>query len=309
VPLTGADPVALGNRIRADGEIDLWKYREDDMDESVRDGKIRVGRPAEVASESLEEISYYHRQYRRERGVDTLFLTLGFLEWMPDSDGELLRSPLFLLPVELERRPTTGAALHGYVVSDVGASLQFNPALGKKLETERTVNSPVDAELPVDELDDAFTELSSLVESFESWRVSRETTLGIFDFANISLYEDLERNRAVVTSDPLIRAIAGDPSALDGMHAETSGIQSTADDDSIDAHEGDQSTAKERESGFRFWKQIQPSGGRSTLHSLGPISCSRGHLAPARARRSPTSSPRNWVAESGSCSSARSRPR
>lgn len=247
VPLTGADPVALGNRIRADGEIDLWKYQEDKTDEAVGDEEVRVGRPADVASESLAEISYYHRQYRRERGVDTLFLTLGFLEWTADSDGKLLRSPLFLLPVELERRPTTGAPLHGYVVSDVGASLQFNPALGKKLETERTVEPPVDAELPVDELDDAFAEMGSLVESFESWRASRETTLGIFDFANISLYEDLERNRDVITSHPLIRAIAGYPGALDDVPSETSGTQSTGDDDSIDAHGGDRSTVGEKE--------------------------------------------------------------
>jgi hypothetical protein len=41
-----------------------------------------------------------------EQGVNILFVALGFLEWFPpDTPEQIWRSPLLLLPVELQRAP------------------------------------------------------------------------------------------------------------------------------------------------------------------------------------------------------------
>ena len=44
------------------------------------------------------------REALREQGVNILFLTIGVLEWSSEStQGQVIRSPLVLVPVELSR--------------------------------------------------------------------------------------------------------------------------------------------------------------------------------------------------------------
>ncbi len=229
-----AGPVV--DRLRETGAVELVKATADDPPETARtdptaardpadDGTVDAGaavatRPPDVASESLKSIARYHRQYLRERGADTLFLSVGRLAWTDPGDDDPYESPLFLLPVELEHRPATPEAVHAHTVTFDGDPIVVNPALRRKLQAERDLDLPSDGDVGVDELDDAFDAVAAIADSFPDWRISRELAVCIFDFATVSLYEDFDRNRDAIASDPLVRAIAGNTGALDALQAD-----------------------------------------------------------------------------------------
>ncbi|WP_435366032.1 DUF4011 domain-containing protein [Haloarchaeobius sp. DYHT-AS-18] len=221
-----AEPVV--DRLRETGTVELAKAPHESPPETARTDPTSVRESAgpaaaialrapEVAEESLDAIEHYHRQYLRERGADTLFLSVGRLTWTASGDTDPYESPLFLLPVELEHRPETVEDVHAHVVTYDRAPLIVNPALRRKLQTERDLDLPADGDVAVDDLNEAFDTFACIADSFPDWDVSRELAVCIFDFATVSLYEDLDRNRDTITSDPLVRAIAGDTEALGAL--------------------------------------------------------------------------------------------
>jgi hypothetical protein len=227
LPLAAA-AAAVVDRLRETGAVEIAKATTADPPatartdpavarESAEAAAAVATRAPEVAAESLSAIERYHRQYRRERGADTLFLAVGRLAWTGTGDDDPYESPLFVLPVELEHRPATPEDVHAYAVAYDGDPLVVNPALRRKLQTERDLDLPADGDVAVDDLAAAFDAVGTLADSFPDWTVSRELAVCIFDFATVSLYEDLDRNRDVITSDPLVRAIAGDTDALDAL--------------------------------------------------------------------------------------------
>lgn len=245
LPLAASAGPAV-DRLRETGAVELTKATADDPPETARtdptaardpadDGTVDAGaavaaRAPDVASESLESIARYHRQYLRERGADTLFLSVGRLAWTEPGDDDPYESPLFLLPVELEHRPATPETVHAYAVAYDGDPIVVNPALRRKIQADRDLNLPRDGDVGVDELDDAFDAVAAIADSFPDWRISRELAVCIFDFATVSLYEDFDRNRDAIASDPLVRAIAGDTGALDALQADSRGGDLAAGD-------------------------------------------------------------------------------
>lgn len=172
-----------------------------------------VTRADSIVQDTLKQIALKQKRYLREKGVDTLYLALGTLEWIGEGD-EHLASPLFLVSVDLERSPTTGTKRFEYRVAWDDGEVFVNPALRRKMLSERDVALPGDDEVAIDALDEAVAAVEERIANRERWTVEPDVALGIFDFAKYSLYEDLEDNRDAVKQDPIVRAINGEPSAL-----------------------------------------------------------------------------------------------
>ncbi|MFC6954844.1 DUF4011 domain-containing protein [Halorubellus litoreus] len=298
LPLAAAaGPVV--DRLRKTGAVELGKATTDDPPETARtdpavargsadDGSVDAGaavaaRAPEVATESLESIARYHRQYLRERGADTLFLSVGRLAWTEPGDDDPYESPLFLLPVELEHRPATAEDVHAHVVAYDGDPLVVNPALRRKVQAERDLDLPGDGDVAVDDLEAAFDAVAAIADSFPDWTVSRELAVCIFDFATVSLYEDLDRNRDAIASDPLVRAIAGDTDALDALQADPGrGERATGDaDDSptqvLEADPSQQAAIDAALDGESFVLQGPPGTGKSqTIANVVAAKLARG---------------------------------
>ncbi len=50
----------------------------------------------------LARLQRYDREWEEEQGLNVLFLAVGFMNWI-DGDGVSARSPLVLLPCDLQR--------------------------------------------------------------------------------------------------------------------------------------------------------------------------------------------------------------
>ena len=93
-----------------------WRVRAGDIETSKSPPEldIALGRLAQLARVSLEE-----------RGVNTLYVALGMLEWRPIDGADVQRAPLLMVPVELKRE----TRLHPYVLSPFDEDAEINPSL------------------------------------------------------------------------------------------------------------------------------------------------------------------------------------
>src|SRR5262245_5544992 len=171
-------------------------------------GQLATDLPPADQERALYTMRLRARTALTEQGVNILFVALGFLEWFaPDSPEAVLRSPLLLLPVELQRAPL-GAE---YALRLLDDDVALNPTLAHKLRQDYGLALP---ELPddIDELqtEQLFAEVGATVAGRDGWRVVPEVALGLFSFLKLLMYHDLDRAAAAAEVHPLLSLLAGD---------------------------------------------------------------------------------------------------
>ncbi|WP_051378448.1 DUF3320 domain-containing protein [Derxia gummosa] len=164
-----------------------------------------------------------HRAARaawQESGANTLFLALGFLNWMPArADGRpgsrCLRAPLVLLPVALERRN----ARSPFRLRMLDDEPRFNPTLVELLRQDFGLALPgLDGgELPRDHsgLDIAgiWRRVSRAVRDFAGWEVSEDVVLAGFSFAKHLMWKDLVEQTGRLRENRVVRHLIDSPRA------------------------------------------------------------------------------------------------
>jgi hypothetical protein len=139
--------------------------------ESALQARLRtIQREASLANEEL--------------GIDTLFLTLGALDWRESGGERVFRAPLLFVPVLLERAPN-GALRLVHAGGDVGDNLPLRAKLQE-----------FNLQLPV--YDDEqnlflyFESLRSAIRARGDWQVlANEIALGFFNYEKYVMYVDL----------------------------------------------------------------------------------------------------------------------
>ncbi len=124
-----------------------------------------------------------------EQGYTVLFLALGFLEWKESSDSiKLRRSPLILIPVELERTNVRSA----FKLTWTGDEIYSNISLQAKL-SEQNVSIP-SFEMPDDKqyLDLYFDEIIEACKNQKDWGITQDIYLDFFSFTKFVMYKDLD---------------------------------------------------------------------------------------------------------------------
>jgi very-short-patch-repair endonuclease/DNA polymerase III delta prime subunit len=158
--------------------------------------------PVELARR-LRRIHDNARTSVEERGVTTLHLTFGALNWQDDWLGESL-SPIWMLPVQLvSKGPSAPLRL---TLAD--EEIQLNPALDLYLRERHKVTLP---ELPEDPTGDSLArylgDVQRAVED-QRWSVSQDVWLSTFSFESLVLYQDLKAMADVAISHPVVAALA-----------------------------------------------------------------------------------------------------
>src|SRR5690606_37424524 len=130
-----------------------------------------------------------------ERGVNTLFMALGALKWTEsDSSDQTHTSPLYLVPISLERSNDA----HGVVMRYAGEDVQGNQALHERLKQQG-----VDLPLPDDEsgLSAYLDSVAAAVSPKARWSVdTSHVSIGFFSFTRYMMYLDLDPARWAETT-------------------------------------------------------------------------------------------------------------
>lgn len=136
------------------------------------------------------------RTFEEERGLKVTYLVIGYLSWsMPDAygDSDVQKSPLIILPIELDKRKSGQG--EKYLIKSIDEP-SLNPVLIQKLTSEARLDLKTitklfeDADsLDVEQIFEATQALNP--KRCKTWEVKREATIGVYPFQGIDLYEDL----------------------------------------------------------------------------------------------------------------------
>ena len=143
----------------------------------------------------------------RERGLHILHVALGVLEWRDQDDSEPFRSPLILVPVELER----ASLREPFRLLPIEEDPFVNPALSSRLHQDFDFKLPTapDAWEETD-VTAYFKEVETAIAGLPGWRVESSAVLSLFSFFKGVMYRDLEENATRASAHPLIRALVGE---------------------------------------------------------------------------------------------------
>jgi len=150
-----------------------------------------------------------HRRSRselHERGVRILYVTFGMLGWRDQDSSETSRSPVVLVPTEIERE----SARDPFKLSFVDEEVILNPALEVKLQKDFGFRLPA---VPEDwEQTTVRDYLGKVAEAVRSlgWEVQDECWIATLSFFKLVMYQDLNGHGELIGQHPVVRALAGD---------------------------------------------------------------------------------------------------
>lgn len=154
----------------------------------------------------LSRILSKARMYQEERGLDVVYIVLGYLKWTLPNSGKLdeFKSPILLLPVSLTKQKSSKGEI--YSVSKLSDPL-LNPSLDHKLTVEAKLDlARVKALFDTDHInvEGLFEAIADLKPKNMQWVVQREASFGIYPFQGIELYHDLDTQRADFSEFPVV---------------------------------------------------------------------------------------------------------
>jgi hypothetical protein len=158
------------------------------------------------------------RKALNEKGVDTLCLAIGFLEWFESSKSDIgIVSPLLLLPVTLEEiKKKTGSQ---FEINGNGNDLEVNLVLKAKLQKDFGLILPEVEENQKPE--DYFEKLTESIKSRKRWSLKRYITFGTFDFHRMAMYNDLDpKNWSNLGEQQTLQDIFSGTGQEDGLTSE-----------------------------------------------------------------------------------------
>jgi very-short-patch-repair endonuclease len=183
------------------------------------DTKLNVDESESMVQIKLRTLYREGQLANEELGINTLFLTLGTLEWSETSERSF-RAPLLYVPVQLERQQNGSMRLR-HDGSDVGENL---PLRAKLQEFNLKLPEFTDEK----SLSVYFDEVESALRSREDWNVHRdEICLGFFNYEKYAMYVDLSGDQWPIDKKPwnnldLMAMLGGTYSAAESPISEAS---------------------------------------------------------------------------------------
>ncbi|MBR7032957.1 MAG: DUF4011 domain-containing protein [Clostridia bacterium] len=144
-----------------------------------------------------------------EQGINILYLSFGFLKYTEiEHSKTAFLAPLVLVPVTLTIESITSP----YVLKLHEDEIVVNPTLAYLLDREYALKLPsFDSNGDISAFLD---EVEELVKD-NHWTVVRNVGLSLLSFLKINMYVDLETHKETISANPVVRALAGDGSALE----------------------------------------------------------------------------------------------
>ncbi|MGL1903112.1 MAG: DUF3320 domain-containing protein [Fibrobacterales bacterium] len=213
----------------------LQEYLSDSMgDERFEDLHLQTQLHADKLDIRLLKIDNEAQAYYQERGIDILYLAIGFIEWYEADASKVKRfAPLILLPVELYRKNSQA----GFKIRYTGIELSNNETLIAKFKNDYRVELPrfEDYFEKEEGIQKYFAAVTESISALERWSVlENKIELGFFSFGKFQMYKDLDpknwqgdlslENHSVIRSlfkDGFVR----DGEILDGVLSEGGNVE------------------------------------------------------------------------------------
>ena len=177
----------------------------------VRIGDIGTEGTILERQQTLKNLRAKSKLAREEQGTNILYLSFGFIEWREKNSAgsPWYKAPLLMMPVSLNL-----ASLNApYTLSRYDDEIEVNPTLEYFFHEQFGVDLPPFELKDISSLEQYMASIEALTD-LHGWKLTREVSLGLLSFLKISMYHNLENNRARMLENPVIRAITGDTDAI-----------------------------------------------------------------------------------------------
>ncbi len=197
---------------RASGQT--GRFRLPELEGGGRDRRLQTAFEGGLLQSRLLHIARRAKSALLEQGYNILYLTFGMVSW-PDGvkKGSTSRAPLVFVPVEL-RRPSVHRR---HRLGPFEDEILTNPCLVELCAREFRFALPELAGDEPEALEAYFATVGETIAELPGWSFAPELHLGLFSFAKLLMYRDLDPEswpeNSRLDSHPLVAVLAGLPGA------------------------------------------------------------------------------------------------
>ena len=198
--------------------LDLFTpSKTEEIDKSkLTDSILQTNHPPTDLQKRLRSINRLSRLSIEEKGVNTLYLALGFIKWYESEHSDKSRlAPIILVPVELSRKSINSKFKIKYNDDEIG----FNISFLEKLKMEFGIKIEIPNEITSSTISQIFDKIENSI-TLKRWKILKdEIRLGLFSFSKFLMYNDLneenwdDENKPF--NHPLLSKFIGDGFNLD----------------------------------------------------------------------------------------------
>jgi very-short-patch-repair endonuclease len=140
----------------------------------------------------LASIRESDRTLLEDAGINALYAAFGFVEWYESADSEIAAyAPLIFYPVEIKRTLEGGS--YKYFLAARDDDIETNHAFAELIRANFGLELP--EWTPEQTAAGYFEQVHSLLLRHRRWRLKRWVTVGLFTFAKLVMYSDLDPRR------------------------------------------------------------------------------------------------------------------
>jgi very-short-patch-repair endonuclease len=206
-------PQRILERLDGPSSSNWWEFffppGEDDPPREPRATELRAAdkTSAEVSS-ALRLLERKANQDFVDKGLWTLYLGVGFVEWIDSQDeGKTIQSPILLVPVTFSRASTQ----EPFRLRRVDEDAVINPALIVKLENDFGIQLAALDDAHEIDVTDQLTLVGTAIKRQRGWSVNERVVLTSFTFHKEAMYRDLLENAEEIAENPLVQLLALGP--------------------------------------------------------------------------------------------------
>lgn len=175
------------------------------LDAELKEGRLRTAFSESALKKNLDNLYRAARSSLEESGANTLFLTLGTLQWVDTKRGNQVRyAPIMLFPIEIVRK----SAQAGYRIRFRDEDPQVNISLIEMLRNDYEISINGLDPLPTDEAGvDTRLVLNTFnkkIMSMAGWEVLEEAAIGLFSFSQFVMWNDIRSHEDALRKNKIV---------------------------------------------------------------------------------------------------------
>ncbi len=213
-PLTFQKPINKDTDLRTYSMIALMETLSYSL--NVQVGDIKTSGTIIERERTLKNLRSKAKLAQEEQGTNTLYLCFGFIYWREHEreSSPWLKAPLLMMPVSLGLKSLNAP----YTLSRYDDEIEVNPTLDYLFNAEYHIDLPTFELKNRDSFANYLAQIEEIVDK-RGWKVVPEVSLGLLSFLKISMYHDLNNNQSLIMNHPVLRAMAGDRTAIGELPA------------------------------------------------------------------------------------------
>ena len=182
------------------------------IDAELSHQRLCVMMPPREVVKRLTDLLHDARTNLEESGVNTLFLTIGELQWMEPGTGagrKAYRAPILMVPVRLER----ASMAEGVKMVRLDEDTTLNTTLIEFLRVQFNLVLPGLEPLPTDDygvdVPLVLQVFRQTVKEMEGWEVFDDATVGCYSFGKFVMWKDMTDRVEDLRKSPLVNHLIG----------------------------------------------------------------------------------------------------